>query len=386
MNPEGSGKARSDLGSLRMGTISMNGGVSGKVIMVFVVSMVLVSFGMILCHLYAMQGVASTRVGEGVNGVAEPVYADSTPSSGRARPECQTETGGVLVGMLVWAGVLLSGGVVVIRHLHRRPLGAERQDTDAQVADLSRAIAELEEMNRELTDFARIVSHDLKAPLRGIRSIAQWMVEDWDDKLNDEDKVQIDHLTRKVGRMQNLIDGILAYSKVGHGVQEWEPVDPNALVPQVVDTLSPPKGISVRIAPAMPTLQFSEVQLTQILQNLISNAIKHMDKPEGLIDVQWRDTPGFWEFSVADNGPGIPEKYHDKIFEVFQMLSPQDEKESTGVGLAIVKKIVEAGGGQVWVESEEGTGSTFYFTLPKLNDREKGVPHEKHQISVVGRG
>ncbi|MCH8193698.1 MAG: GHKL domain-containing protein [Planctomycetes bacterium] len=183
-----------------------------------------------------------------------------------------------------------------------------------------------------------------------------------------------------------MIDGILAYSQAGHGVREWERVDPNVLVPEVVDILSPPKGISVRIAPAMPTVQFSDVQFTQILQNLISNAVKHMDKPEGVIDVQGRDTSGFWEFSVADNGPGIPKKYHNRIFEVFQVLAPRDEKESTGVGLAIVKKIVEAGGGQVWVESKEGEGSTFYFTLPKLNDREKegkGYEHEKHQTSVV---
>jgi len=293
----------------------------------------------------------------------------------------------VLVGMLVWTAGLLSGGVILIRHLLQAPLNAELQATDPQIADSSSVIAELEEMNRELTDFARIVSHDLKAPLRGIRSIVQWMVLDWDDKLDDEDKVQIDHLTRRVGRMQSLIDGILAYSKAGHGVQEWEPVDPNVLIPQVVDTVSPPKGITVRIAPAMPTVQFSEVQLTQILQNLISNAVKHMDKPEGVIDVQCRDSSGFWEFSVADNGPGISKKYHDKIFEVFQVLAARDEKESTGVGLAVVKKIVEGGGGQVWVESQEGEGSTFYFTLPKLNDGEKerkGYAHEKHQISVVG--
>ena len=365
----------------------MNGGVSGKVIMVFVVSMALVSCGMIACHVRAMQDVASVRGGEDISGAVGSVYEDSAPSSGRTTSGPHSAMGGMLVGMLVWAGALLTGGVILIRHLLRSHLNAELQATDPQVADSSRAVEELEEMNRELTDFARIVSHDLKAPLRGIRSIVQWMVKDWDDKLDDEDRVQIDHLTRRVVRMQNLIDGILAYSKAGHGVQEWERVDPNVLVPQVVDTLSPPKGISVRIAPAMPTVQYSEVQLTQILQNLISNAVEHMDKPEGVIDVQGRDTSGFWEFSVADNGPGIPKKYHNRIFEVFQVLAPRDEKESTGVGLAIVKKIVEAGGGQVWVESEEGEGSTFYFTLPKLNDREKnrkGYPHEKHQISVVG--
>ncbi len=354
--------------------------------MVFVVSMVLASSGMIVCHLRAMQGVAPARGVDGVSGAVGYVYEDSSPSSGRAASGLHPAMGGAMVGMLVWAGALLAGGVVLIRHLLDRPLNAVIQASDRQVADSSRAIAELEEMNRELTDFAHVVSHDLKAPLRGIRSIVQWMVQDWDDKLDDEDKVQIDHLTRRVGRMQNLIDGILAYSQAGHGVREWERVDPNVLVPEVVDILSPPKGISVRIAPAMPTVLFSDVQFTQILQNLISNAVKHMDKPEGVVDVQWRDTPGFWEFSVADNGPGIPKRYHKKIFEVFQILAPRDQKECTGVGLAVVKKIVEAGGGQVWVESEEGEGSTFYFTLPKLNDREKdrkGYPHEKHQISVV---
>lgn len=364
----------------------VNGGISGKVIMVFVVGMVLLASGMIVCHLHALQGVASARGVDGVSGAVGNVYEDSYPSSVRVMSGPHPAMGGGMAGMLVWAGALLSVGVVLIRHLLQRPLNAVRQASDQQVADSSRAIEELEEMNRELTDFAHIVSHDLKAPLRGIRSIVQWMVQDWDDKLDDEDKVQIDHLTRRVARMQNLIDGILAYSKAGHGVRELERVDPNVLVLEVVDILSPPKGISVRIAPAMPTVRFSDVQFTQIMQNLISNAVNHMGKPEGVVDVQWRDTAGFWEFSVADNGPGIPKKHHEKIFEVFQVLAPRDEKESTGVGLAVVKKIVEAGGGQVWVESKEGEGSTFYFTLPKLNDREKegkGYEHEKHQTSVV---
>jgi len=107
----------------------------------------------------------------------------------------------------------------------------------------------------------------------------------------------------------------------------------------------------------------------QVLQNLIGNAVKHMDRSGGIIEVKGRGTPGFWELSVTDNGPGISEKYHEKSFEVFQVLTPRDCKESTGVGLAVMKKIVEAGGGRVWVESKESEGCTFYFTLPKTNAR-----------------
>ena len=222
----------------------MNGGVTGKVIMVFVVSMVLVSSGMIACFAHAMQGVASVRGGEGISGAAGSAYENSAPSSGQATPGPQRAMGGVLVGMVVWTAGLLSGGVILIRHLLQAPLNAELQATDPQIADSSSAIAELEEMNRELTDFARTVSHDLKAPLRGIRSIVQWMVQDWDDKLDEEDKVQIDHLTRRVGRMQSLIDGILAYSKAGHGAQEWEPVDPNVqILPKTIDR----RGSKLRI-------------------------------------------------------------------------------------------------------------------------------------------
>jgi signal transduction histidine kinase len=165
--------------------------------------------------------------------------------------------------------------------------------------------------------------------------------------------------------MHNLIDGVLQYSRVGRTEQGTVPVDLDHVVPEIVENLSVPEHIAVQIAPDLPTVEGDPTRITQVFQNLLSNAIKYMDKPQGAIAVGCLEEDGFWKFSVCDNGPGIEQRHFERIFKLFQTLAPRDGNESTGVGLTITKKIVEMYGGQIWVESEVGTGSTFFFTLPR---------------------
>jgi two-component system sensor kinase FixL len=224
---------------------------------------------------------------------------------------------------------------------------------------------ELEAANRELKDFAYVVSHDLKSPLRAINRLVQWIVEDYAGAFDVKGHEMAELLIGRVKRMDNLIDGVLEYSRIGRVIGSAEPIDVNMLLRDVLDTLAPPPAIRITIPPELPVMLGDKIRITQVFQNLIGNAIKFMDKPQGEITIGCADHGDYWQFSVTDNGPGIEPKHHEKIFQIFQTLKPRDERESTGIGLSIVKKIVELYGGRVWVESTVGQGSTFYFTLSK---------------------
>jgi signal transduction histidine kinase len=239
---------------------------------------------------------------------------------------------------------------------------AERKKAEQRQAQL---LEQVENINQELKDFAYVVSHDLKAPLRGIKTLAEWITTDYADKLDDNGKEQMNLLAGRVDRMHNLIDGILQYSRVGRTEEEKVVVNLNELVPEIIDMIAPPENITITIENELPTVECEQTRIMQVFQNLLSNAVKYMDKPQGQIKVGCVEEDGFWEFYVADNGPGIEEKYFEKIFQLFQTLAPRDESESTGIGLTIIKKIVEIYGGKTWVQSKVGSGSTFFFTLPK---------------------
>jgi len=245
--------------------------------------------------------------------------------------------------------------IAVARDITERKQAEQRQ---------TKLLDELENVNRELKDFAYIVSHDLKAPLRGIKTLVDWITTDYADKLDDEGKEQMKLLISRVDRMHNLIDGILQYSRVGRVKEQKVVVNLNELVSEVIDMLSPPKNITITVENEMPTIKCERTRIMQVFQNLLSNAVKFMNKPQGKIKISYADENDFWKFGVSDNGPGIEEKYFEKIFQIFQTLTPRDEFESTGIGLTITKKIVELYGGRIWVESEVGNGSTFFFTLP----------------------
>jgi len=230
---------------------------------------------------------------------------------------------------------------------------------------LAETVRELRRSNKELQDFAYVTAHDLKAPLRGIGTLTDWIASDYADKFDAQGQEQLGLLKGRVSRMSELIDGILHYSEIGRTSRCRESVDLNGLLPEVIAQLSPSDEMKITIEDPLPTLVIEKVQLIQVFQNLIGNAIKYMDKPQGRIRINCTSDEQFWTFSVSDNGPGIDEKYFDKIFQMFQTLTRRDELESTGIGLSVVKKIVELHGGTVWVESQIGEGTTFSFTLAK---------------------
>ncbi|MHC4701484.1 MAG: ATP-binding protein, partial [Planctomycetota bacterium] len=247
----------------------------------------------------------------------------------------------------------------------------EREQAQQKQAELIRKV---DNINRELKDFASIVSHDLKAPLRGIKTLATWISDDCSDKLGDQGNEQISLLLERVERMYKLIDGVLQYSRAGHTEERPLHVHLDKFIPEAIDMLAPPENISITIEDKMPVVDCEETHLLQLFQNLVSNAIKYMDKPQGRIRIGCVEEDGFWKFSIADNGPGIEEKHFERIFRMFQALSVTEEFRGTGVGLTVARKIVELHGGRIWVESEVGNGSTFFFTLPK---QESGVDNAK---------
>jgi len=251
----------------------------------------------------------------------------------------------------------------------------ERKRAEREIQHLNAALEErvkqrtsqLQIVNEELQRFAYVVSHDLKAPLRGIHQISQWLVQDYGEAIDEKGKDMFTLLTNQVKRLDNLIDGVLEYSRAGRTVHTDAPVDVGQLLLDIIESLTPPETIRLTISPDMPVIIADAIQIRQVFQNLLSNAIKFLDKQQGDITIHCEDNDAYWRFSVADNGPGIEAKYYDRIFQIFQTLHARTDVESTGIGLAIVKKIVEYYGGKIWVESVIGQGSVFYFTYPKTH-------------------
>lgn len=261
---------------------------------------------------------------------------------------------GLSVGEMVLGGESHFTGV--LHDLTQRRRSEARQNA---------LIADLRTMNEELENFAYVVSHDLKAPLRGIGSLADWLLADYATALDDQGREYLSLMKNRVTRMDALIDGILEYSRVGRTEPSRAPVDLNVLLAQALQLLAPPPEVTVTVEGALPVVEGDATRLQQVLQNLIGNAIAHRHQPHCAIRVFATDQGERWRISVADNGPGIDPRHHERIFQLFQVLTPRDRKESTGVGLALVRKIVELHGGKVWVESRPGEGATFHFTLPK---------------------
>jgi len=237
----------------------------------------------------------------------------------------------------------------------------------------------LEQSNQELENFAYVASHDLKAPLRDIANLASWITEDVGEHLPAEAIKHLERLCDRVNRMQTLLNDLLEYSRAGQAARQGESIDVAGLLDNIRILSAPPDDVEVTLPDdiaAMPTLHTPKAPLEQILLNLVGNAIKHRDEHSRRVTIAWRDAGDYVELSVTDDGPGIPAKFHDRIFRLFTTLRPRDQVEGSGMGLAIVKKLIEAHGGWIDVASPvedaagsapdpAGRGTRFRFTWPK---------------------
>ena len=230
-------------------------------------------------------------------------------------------------------------------------------------ADLESANKELIRANREIKEFTNVVAHDLKTPLRAIGVLANWIQTDYSDKFDKQGREQIKLLIGRAERMNKLINGLLEYSNARQTPHKQE-VDLNEVLSKVISEIPSSINTEIIVENKLPKILFDKSLVTRVFWHIINNAVRYSDKYKRQIKVNCVQEGEFWKFSIADNGPGIDNKYFEKIFRMGQKLSPHDLVGGTGIGLSIAKKIVEDNGGRIWLESEVGKGSTFYFTLP----------------------
>ncbi len=259
----------------------------------------------------------------------------------------------------------LSGLIHDITERKQLELLSQKQTTDLQNLNSSLILIQqqLKKQNEELDSFVHMVSHDLKSPLRAIANLSIWIEEDLSSQVDPGSKHQLLLLRQRVQRMDALIDGLLSYSKVGRQALEQESVDVAQLLSETIDSLSPPESFDIDILSPLPVIMARKILLSQVFANLLSNAIKHHDRADGRVAISAKDLGDHYQFSIADDGPGIPSIEDQKrIFEVFQTLKPSTSNENTGIGLALVKKIVEGEGGEIWLDSQQVKGTCFCFT------------------------
>jgi len=267
---------------------------------------------------------------------------------------------------------VLRSKVAVFIELFKKTQEVRRQEQalralNAQLEQrVAERTAEMQRSNEELQQFAYVVSHDLQEPLRVVASYVQQLAERYQDKLEAEANELISYALDGAKRMQQLIVDLLAYSRIETTGQEFAPTDCEGVLQRVLGDLRvaiEESGAEVTHDP-LPQVMADNVQLGQVLQNLLGNAIKFRSQQPPRIHVSARQEGQQWVFSVRDNGIGINPRYAERIFGIFERLHPRTEYPGTGIGLAICKKIVERHGGQIWVESEPGKGAAFFFTLP----------------------
>lgn len=240
---------------------------------------------------------------------------------------------------------------------------SERKEAELQLQQFTN---HLQRSNAELDEFAYIASHDLKAPLRAIATLSEWIQEDELTTLSEESAAHFKKLRGRTDRMAALLDDLLLYSRVGRESHIIETIDVAKLIQGLVDEVSPNIRLELTMPEGMPSVDSPRVPLEQIFRNLISNAVKHHDKESCKLTVGFLDADERIEFTVTDNGPGIDPRFHDKVFQMFETLQPRDEVEGSGMGLAVVKKILTQYEGDISIDlPEQGKGTTFRFTWPK---------------------
>lgn len=269
-------------------------------------------------------------------------------------------------------GVLINTFLLLINNLKKTTVSRDKLIQEIERRKISeenlrQTTLKLAESNRELDQFAYTASHDLRAPLQGIEILSQWIIEESDDLLPEKSRNHLELLKKRVHRLDELINGILTYSRVTITGTNLEFININKILNEIIDNLNVPKNIKITIDNTLPALVTDKVAFTQVFLNLIHNAVKFNDKPQGTINIGCTADDHFYSFYIKDNGPGIDEKHHQHIFNLFQTLQSQDQIEGTGIGLSIVKKIVEKFGGNITLQSTAGQGATFTFTWPKEN-------------------
>ncbi|MDH7598070.1 MAG: HAMP domain-containing sensor histidine kinase [Sedimentisphaerales bacterium] len=239
------------------------------------------------------------------------------------------------------------------------------EQLESAVAAYRSVCQQLEDLRNQMQEFVYIISHDLRAPLRAIKTLADWIVADYSDRLDQEGKEQLALLVNRVDRLNAMLEGILEYSRIGRVCEPIAQIDLQSVAQEVVDLISAPGHIKIGIGPSLPTIQAEPKRIRQVLEHLLTNAIRAIDKPAGLIQIACTDEAHMWHITVSDNGCGINSGDLEGIFKIFQTLAPKDQCPTTGVGLTLVKRIVEVHGGKIWAESQVGVGTTFHILWPK---------------------
>ena len=304
---------------------------------------------------------AARLLGGEVSDAVQQAFARANAGGGQERTLewFDTDEGRCLIG---WRGSAIPGDDGRPRRVVIEGIDLTEGHDAREVAE-ARA-AELEGANEELTQFASIVSHDLREPLRVVSGVAELFETRYAEDLDESANRLLAALTRSTERMSALLDGLLAYSRVGR-IEEWRTIDVNALVAEVLEGLGEQLADcdGEVVSAGLPTVEGDWVQLAQLFQNLIANALKFRGEAPPRVEITASRESDRWHFALADNGIGIDPRNRQRVFEMFQRLHTRDAYPGTGVGLAIARKIVERHGGRIWVEPGAERGTVFHFTV-----------------------
>ena len=257
----------------------------------------------------------------------------------------------------------------IIKNSNQKPIGAQgivKDITNQRAIETQnkKLLHDLEKSNEELGEYAHIVSHDLKSPLRSINALVNWLREDYENILDDSGLKNISLIEQTLEKMEHLINGILNYSSINNNTDlKNTAVDINSVLQDIISTIYIPSHTTVTALQQLPTIKGDKTRIQQLFQNIISNAVNYIDKEVGTVSVSFEENQSHYIFQIKDNGIGIEKEHFDKIFKIFQSLG--NNKNSTGIGLSIVKKIVEAYEGEIWLKSEPKVGTSFFFSLKK---------------------